>query len=164
MRRGLMNRLTYTVKNRSDSAASDIRLQAVLGGRTHQSEAFSLAADATASVDVVVGGYADLTDPADLPTTIVITPETNETVRIVRSGQVRVSDGMLVLQIANESFTRGGTGKVWFTLENTGDEEIEIVTARNSGNSDSDQIAFTLLDEDENVITAKAFRQAVGDG
>ena len=52
---------------------------------------------------------------------------------------------------------------MWFSLQNTGDEEIEIVTARNSGNSDSDQIAFTLLDEDENVIAAKALRQAVGE-
>ncbi|BBO91770.1 hypothetical protein DSCOOX_49500 [Desulfosarcina ovata subsp. ovata] len=163
VRRGLMNRLTYTVKNSSDSAVDSIRLQVELGGITHTSDSFSLSAGGQASVDVVVGGYADLTDPADVTTTIAITPEANESVRIVRNDQVSVADGMLVLQIANDSFTRGGTGTVWFTLENTGDEEIEIVAARNSGNSDSDEIAFTLLDEDENVITAKAFRQAVGD-
>ncbi|BBO83476.1 hypothetical protein [Desulfosarcina ovata] len=52
----------------------------------------------------------------------------------------------------------GGTGTVWLTLENTDDEEIEIVTARNWSNTDSNQIAFTLLYEDENMITTKSFR------
>jgi len=37
-----------------------------------------------------------------------------------------VAEGMLVLQILNEEFIRGGTGTVRFSLENTGEEEIEV--------------------------------------
>jgi large repetitive protein len=162
VRRGLMNRLTYSVENRSGQAMSGVRLKVDLDGRGHYSDSFDLAAGDNTSVGVVVGGYDDLTDPANITTTVEISPGINEKVRIVRQGQVRVGEGMLVLQILNEEFTRGGTGKVWFTLENTGDEAVEILTARNSGNSDSNQIRFKLLDEDGNVIAAKAFRQAVG--
>ena len=162
LRRGVMNRLSFTVVNGSSQAVSGIQLQVVLGGREHYSESFSLSGAGQDSVSVVVGGYEDLSDPAALTTTVVITTDANETVRIVREGEVAVADGMLVLQIANDTFTRGGTGSVWFSLENTGEESIEIVTALNSGAAASDQIAFTLLDTDENVIATKTVAQPVG--
>jgi hypothetical protein len=112
---------------------------------------------------VVVGGYDDLEIMTALTTTIEVTPQTNETVQIVRSSDIEVDDGMLVLQILNEEFTRAASGRVRFTLENTGEAEIEIITARNSGKSPSDHIIYYLVDEDENVLTSKAFTQAVGD-
>ena len=163
VRRGLMNRLVYTVENRSDVAVSNAWLEVELGGITHTSAQFSLAADEETTVDVVVGGYEELTDPAELTTTIAISEATNERVGIIRDGEVRVADGMLVLQILNDEFTRGASGTVWFTIENTGDEEIEIVTARSSGAKASDQVAFALVDADGNVIATQSFQQAVGD-
>jgi hypothetical protein len=42
---------------------------------------------------------------------------------------------MLALQLGNEEFTRGVSGSVWFRLENTGEEEIEIITAKSNGNA-----------------------------
>ncbi len=164
VRRGLMNKLSYTVANGSENDVANARIMVELNGLTHTSETFGLAGGGQAAVGVVVGGYEDLIDPMEIATTVEITPDTNEKVRVVRQGYVDVGEGMLTLQIFNEEFVRGGTGKVWFTLENTGDEEIEIITALNSGNSDSTGVIFTLLDEDENTIAVKSFRQAVGDG
>ncbi len=164
VRRGLMNKLSYTVANGSENDVANARIMVELNGLTHTSETFGLAGGEQAAVGVVVGGYEDLIDPMEIATTVEITPDTNEKVRIVRQGYVDVGEGMLTLQIFNEEFVRGGTGKVWFTLENTGDEEIEIITALNAGNSDSNGVVFTLLDEDENTIAVKSFRQAVGDG
>ena len=112
---------------------------------------------------MVAGGFSDLPDLAQVNTTIEMTPGTGETVRIVRSSQADVADGMLAVQILNEEFTRGAGGTVRFTVENTGEEEIEIVTARNSGSAASDQLYFYLLDEDDNVIATKALKQALGD-
>ena len=81
-----------------------------------------------------------------------------------RTAGINVEDGMLVLRIENEEFTRGGSGSVRFTLENTGEAEIEITTATNNGASSSNQIIFYLLDADGNVLSTKAFHQALGTG
>ncbi|MCK4542700.1 MAG: RHS domain-containing protein [Spirochaetales bacterium] len=164
IKRGIMNRLQYTVENFSASTAENIRLKVNVNGKDHISESFSLQPLTSDLISVVVGGYGDLEDVEDLTTSIEITPNAGEKVEIIRTSQIEVGDGMLVLQILNEEFTRGGSGKICFTLENTGKEEIEIVTAKNSGSSASDQITYYLLDEDGNVITSKAFKQGLGEG
>ena len=163
VRRGVMNRLTYTVENGSTERVENIRLKVDLAGHLHTSDKFGIDAGQSTVVPVVAGGFSDLPDLAEVNTTIEMTPGTGETVRIVRSSQVDVADGMLAVQIQNEEFTRGAGGTVRFTVENTGAEEIEIVTAKNSGSAASDQVFIYLLDEDDNVIATKAFKQAVGD-
>jgi hypothetical protein len=163
IKRGIMNRLDYVVLNEGSGRVEDIRLKVHVGSHDHISDKFSLDPGTSRTIPVVVGGYDDLEGFAALITTIEVTPGTNETVQIVRSGDIEVDDGMLVLQILNEEFTRAASGRVRFTLENTGEAEIEIITARNSGKSPSDQITFYLVDEDDNVLTSKSFKQAVGD-
>ncbi|MGA9535414.1 MAG: RHS repeat-associated core domain-containing protein [Desulfobacterales bacterium] len=163
VRRGVMNRLTYTVENGSTERVENIRLKADLAGHLHTSDKFGIDAGQSTAVPMVVGGFSNLPDLASVSTTVEVTPGTGETVRIVRSSQVDVADGMLAVQILNEEFTRGASGTVRFTVENTGEEEIEVVTAKNSGNSASDQVLIYLLDEDDNVIATRAFKQAVGD-
>ena len=163
IKRGIMNRLDYVVLNEGSGRVEDIRLKVKVGSHDHTSDKFSLDPGTSRTIPVVVGGYDDLEGMAALTTTIEVTPGTNETVQIVRSGDIEVDDGMLVLQILNEEFTRAASGRVRFTLENTGEAEIEIITARNSGKSPSDQITFYLVDEDDNVLTSKSFKQAVGD-
>ena len=163
IKRGFMNRLDYIVSNQGADRAENIRLKVAIGSHIHCSETFSLDPDTTQTVPVVVGGYDDLENISTLTTAIEISPGVNETVRIVRSSDIEVDDGMLVLRILNEEFTRAGSGRVRFTLENTGEAEIEIITARNSGKSPSDQIRFFLVDEDDNVLASKAFKQSLGD-
>ncbi|MFZ2633559.1 MAG: fibronectin type III domain-containing protein, partial [Desulfosalsimonadaceae bacterium] len=160
VKRGIMNRLDYTVTNNSSAAINNIRLKVKIAAHDHVSAAFNLAAGETLTVPVIVGGYADLPDSADLETIVEITPNAGEIVRIIRTGKISVGQGMLKLSIQNEEFTRGGTGTVRFALENTGDEEIEIVTAKSFGKNDSDEITWFLQDADENIVFARRFRQA----
>jgi len=161
--RGIMNRLFYQVTSGSDSTVSNLRLKTQVIGKTHRSEYFNLGGNGTESVPVVVGGYDNLPDAAVLTTTAELSPRPNEFIRIVRNGWIDVSDRLMVADIANEEFTRGVSGKVHFTLENTGDAEVEIVTARNNGSKSSNEITFYLIDEDGNVIATAPFKQATGD-
>jgi len=158
-----MNRLDYVVLNEGQSRVENIRLKVKVDSHQHTSETFSIDPGTSQTVSVVVGGYDDLAGLAALATTIEVTPGAQDTVEIVRNGFIEISDGTLVLQISNEEFIRAASGKVQFSLENIGEAEIEIVTAKNSGNSASDQVIFYLEDEDGNVLTTKAFKQATGD-
>ena len=162
LKRGLMNRFEYVVENRSAAKVEHIRLKAAIGSRQHLSEGFSMDAAGSRVMPVSIGGYADLPDLADVTTTIAITPNEGEEVQIIRTAEIAVEDGMLLLEVLNEAFTRGGVGKVQFTLKNTGDEEIEIITATASGSSPSNEVAFSLLDDDGNVLSYQPFKQNLG--
>ena len=157
-----MNRLEYTVENLSAIPAEHVRLKAKVGSHPHTSEEFRLEAGEARDIHLAVGGSADLAGSSMLATTIAITPHEGETVEISRTGTIEVTDGMLILQILNEELIRGLTGKVRFTLENTGEEEIEIVTATGSGSSASNEISFQMLDSDGNVLVTVPFRQNLG--
>ncbi|MCP4691071.1 MAG: hypothetical protein GY859_23685, partial [Desulfobacterales bacterium] len=162
IRRGIMNHVEYEVENLSTTPVENVRVKNTLIGKSHISEPFTIPDGATETASVVVGGYAGLGDYEPITTTIRILPPTGEKVEIIRTSDIEVADGMMVLRILNEEFTRGGSGAVRFTLENTGAEEIEIITAKNSGNSASTHIQFYLMDEDENTLAASFFKQSVG--
>ncbi|MFH1613961.1 MAG: CARDB domain-containing protein, partial [Planctomycetota bacterium] len=162
IKRGVMNRLEYVVENLSSQAIDNARLHVLLNDIAHISEPFNISSGETKTIPVIVGGYEDLEDFEPLTTTIEITPNRGEQVEITRTSEIQINDGMLVLQILNEEFIRGGSGEVRFTLENTGEEAIEIVTAKNGGTAPSDEITFYLLDEDENILTSLPFKQNVG--
>ncbi|MFZ1983256.1 MAG: Ig-like domain-containing protein, partial [Desulfatitalea sp.] len=162
LRRGIMNKLEYTVTNLSGQTANDLRLILNLHGSDHPSELFSLAGNQSSVIPVIVAGYGDLPDVAPLAVTVQMTPNPGETARIVRHGEIQVGEGMLALQIYNEELIRGGSGKVWFTLQNTGEADIEIVTALNHGNKASDEAVFTLLDGDDNVLSTLPMQQGLG--
>lgn len=164
LKRGIMNRLEYRVENHSASIVDNIHLKVNINGKNHISESFSLQPLTSNLIPVIVGGYADLPDVASMTTTIIITPHENETAEIVRSTEIEVNDGVLVIGIMNEEFVRGGAGTVRFTVENTGEEEIEIVTATGSGSSPSNEITFYLLDPDGNVLSSTPFKQNLGEG
>ncbi len=112
---------------------------------------------------MIIGGYDELADIELLTTSLVITPNAGETVTITRTSQVEVSDSLMPLQIKNEAFIRGGAGRVWFTQSNTGAAVAEIVTAENSNAAASSEIRYYLMDENGNVLYAKAFKQSQGD-
>ena len=163
IRRGIMNAVDYTITSNASAEIPSARLHAEVNGRDHVSETFSMLPGRTKTVPVVVGGYDDLPDIADAAATLEITEEQNETIRISRTGTLEVADGMLELRMAAEEFTRGGTGAVRFTLENTCDEPIEIITAKKSGKKPSDEIIVFLEDKDGNVIASENFQCATGE-
>ncbi|MEW6079368.1 MAG: right-handed parallel beta-helix repeat-containing protein [Thermodesulfobacteriota bacterium] len=167
LKRGIMNALPYTVTNQSSTDITNmaLRVDVTLAGgavRSHQSPAFSLAAGESKTVSVIVGGYSDLPDVANMTTVIEITEDVNETVEIVRTGEIEVGDGLLGLQLTAETFTRGGEGMVRFSLENTCAEEIELISARDFGKNPSNEVIFYLTDADGNYLAAKNYQCATG--
>lgn len=162
LQRNMMNRLQYRVTNAGAEAVNNARVKAKVGTRETSSEPFSLAAGESRLVGVVVGGYADLPSPVSLVTTLEVAPNEGEKISIVRNGAVDAQDGSLVLALAPENLTRGGTGKATFTLENTSDVDIELLTATATGKNPSPDIRYKLLDKDGNVLATQSFKQALG--
>lgn len=164
VKRGVMNRLMVQVSNNSATAVDQGRVVVQVGGRNHLSENFALSANQTHLVPVVVGGYSDL--PANAPAKIAFeaVPHEGELISLADNKTFEVTDSSLVVGIATESFTRGATGQVRLSIENTTDVEVELLTARNSGNTPSDELRFKLLDTDGNVLAVQSYQQALGSG
>ncbi|SCY35580.1 RHS repeat-associated core domain-containing protein [Desulfoluna spongiiphila] len=162
VKRGVMNRLAYRVENLSATPLDRLTLVTTLAGKQHRSELFAVGAEGSVTVPVIVGGYPDLEDEEDTTVTLEVRQNGNDLASIRRSSRISVGTGMLLLQVMNEEFIRGGDGQVRFSLENTGGEDIEIVTAAINGNADAPDIRFLLLDEEENVVTVARFRMALG--
>ncbi|MBW1790545.1 MAG: hypothetical protein JRK53_28745, partial [Deltaproteobacteria bacterium] len=163
IKRGIMNRVEYVVENRSTEPVANARLRVRVNEVDHLSETFDLDPASSGVAPVTIGGYADLEEIEPLTVGIEMTPNQGETVSIVRTSEIEVGHGMMVMRICNEEFTRGGTGTVWFTLENTGEAEIEIVTARSWGNAPSDEMTFFLEDADGNVLSTADVKQGIGE-
>ena len=160
--RGVMNRLEFLVENRSSDRIDHALLKVEIEGQVYTSQAFGINGETSQVIAVTVEGHGDLPDLVTLTSTIKITPDEGGKVEIIRTWEIEASDGMLVLGILNEEFVRGETGKVRFTLKNTGEAEIEIVTATDSGSEPSDEITVSLLDEDGNVLSTTAYKQTDG--
>lgn len=162
LRRGIMNRLQYTVSNASAPALADVKLRVRVGGVDHLSQPFSLNGNETRSVAVIVGGYAALQSREALTTTIELTPNEGEKVEIARTAEVDVGSGSLTLSIQTESLTRGAAGNLRFSLSNTTEVEMEVVTATATGSAPSNELRARLLDRDGNVLAVQPFKQGVG--
>ncbi len=157
--RGIMNRLEYTVENTGTKDVSGVHLRSKYLTYDHVSEVFSISAGETKVIEVVVGGYDELLDTVSLETAIDIQPVDGEQVRIIRSEDIPVVNAGLALALTTKDFTRGGTGQLKFTLENSSAVDIELISALNNGQKDSDEIRFLLQDADGNVIATQNLRR-----
>ncbi len=164
LKRGIMNKVQVQVANLSASAVAGLTVTVRAGSVLHRSQPLTLNANETRIVPVVVGGYDTLANPVALTAGLEIVPAENELVRITRSSSAEVTDGSLVVGIAPESFTRGGSGMVRLTIENTTEVDVELVTARANGNTPSDELRFKLLDADGNVLASQPYKQVFGAG
>lgn len=162
LKRGIMNRLQYWVINNGASTVDNIKIKVAAANRTHTSASFSLLAGQGKNIPVIVGGYADLPNLTTLTTTIEVTPNEGELVQIVRVADIDVQDGSLTLGLTTEAFTRGGVGKVRFTLANPTDIEMEVITALATGSQASNEMRFKLIDSDNNVLATQSFKQFTG--
>ncbi|WP_255989553.1 Ig-like domain-containing protein [Chitinolyticbacter albus] len=162
VKRGVMNRLQVQVSNTSTAALANAKVVIKLGNKRHVSDAFSLAANETRLVPVVVGGYADLPGLTTAQLGLEQEPNEGELVSLVQDVQFEIGDSTLVVGMATDSFVRGAVGKVRLTIENTSDVEVELLTARNNGQTASNELRFKLLDGDGNVLTNQPYLQALG--
>ena len=161
--RGVMNRLNFAVKNDSTNLIENAQINVLLGGINHASAVFSIPANGSQTVPVVVGGYATLAgDTAPTVTTLSITPNAGESVTIVRNGQIKLGTSQIQVDVIPGEFLVGGNGTVKFRVANTSSEEIEITTASGQGSQPSPDVRFTILDQDGHVIATQPFKSVTG--
>ena len=164
LKRNVMNRLGIQVSNLSADPMTATQVVVTIGARKFASEVFSLSGNATRVVPVVIGGYPDLSNPVAVSVAVENTPNEGELVRVGKSQDVDVVDSALVVGLDAEGFTRGATGKVRLTFENTSDVEVELLTARNFGRDASNELRLKLLDSDGNLLSTVPYKQATGAG
>lgn len=167
--RGVMNRVQVQVTNTSaqtlGSVTALVRVPVNAQAtefRDHRSVALSLAPNETRLVPVVVGGYAELPGAPQVLVGIDIAPEDGPQVTLARSQAVAVGEGALVVGLTTESFTRGATGQVRLTIENTTEVDVELLTATGNGANPSNELRFKILDVDGNVLATQPYKQALG--
>ena len=157
IKRGVMNELRYEVQNTTNESLSNLIITTVVNARSHTSLPFQLDAGEAKTIAVVVGGYKDLPIGVSLLSTLQYAPIAGETIRFIQSDDADVADAGLVLGLKTRNATRGSTAEVQFTLENSSDLEIQLVTARNSGQQASNELSFQLLDADQNVLSTDSY-------
>lgn len=169
IKRGVMNKLQVQVSNTSASNLDGVKVVLRLPinkeanqFKDHKSEAFTLGANQTRLVAVIVGGYSDLAAAPQVQTGVEIAPNEGELVKIARNQTVDVTEGALVVGMATDEFTRGGSGKLKLTIENTSEVDIELLTATNNGADASSELRFKILDNDGNVLATQAYKQVFG--
>lgn len=169
IKRGIMNKLQVQVSNTSSANLDGVRVVVRLPinkGATqfkdHKSEPITLTANQTRLVTVIVGGYADLPGAPQAQVGVEIAPNEGELVKIARNQTVEVTEGALVVGMATDEFTRGATGKLKLTIENTSEVDIELLTATGNGAGDSSELRFRILDADGNVLASQPYKQVFG--
>jgi hypothetical protein len=168
LKRGVMNKLQVEVTNSSGNTLGGVQAvvrlpidRAASQFKEHRSEAVTLSPNQTWVLSVVVGGYADLPDNVAAAVGVEIVGE-DEKVKLARSQNFEVNEGALVVGMATSEFTRGATGKLKLTIENTSEVEVELLTATGNGANDSSELRFKLLDTDGNVLATQPYKQALG--
>ena len=169
IRRGIFNKLQVQVTNMSSSSLANVRVIVRLPidsqatqFKDHASSAITLGANETRLVPVIVGGYADLPATAQADVGIEIAATEDELVKLSHKQAVNVTEGALVVGMATDEFTRGATGKVKLTIENTSDVDVELLTATGNGTGDSSELRFKILDGDGNVLAVQPYKQVFG--
>lgn len=169
IKRGVFNKLQVQVANMSSTSLSNVRVIVRLPidsqatqFKDHASDAVTLGANETRLVSVIVGGYADLPATAQADVGIEIASAEDELVKLSHKQAVTVTDGALVVGMATDEFTRGATGKLKLTIENTSDVDVELLTATANGTGDSSELRFKILDGDGNVLAVQPYKQVFG--
>lgn len=169
IKRGIMNRLQIQVTNTSAASLDGVRVVVRLPinkeatqFKDHRSEVLTLAASQTRLVPVIVGGYAELPGAPQAQIGVEIAPVEGELVKIARNETVEVTEGALVVGMATDEFTRGATGKLKLTIENTTEVDVELLTATSSGAKPSTELRFKILDADGNVLATQPYQQVFG--
>lgn len=169
LQRGIMNKLQVQVGNSSSSAVQGVRAtvrvpvnKEATQFKDHKSEAFTLAANETRLVPVIVGGYTDMPGAPQAVVGLEIAPNEGEQVKISRDQAIDVLEGSLVVGMSTDEFTRGGTGKLKLTIENTSAVDVELLTAMSNGTDPSSELRFKIVDNDGNILATQPYKQALG--
>ncbi|MDD5411224.1 MAG: prealbumin-like fold domain-containing protein [Methylobacter sp.] len=169
IQRGVMNQLQMRVVNHSSSPLNNLHVvvrlpidKSATQFKDHPSQSVNVGAGETLLVPVVVGGYAGLPDTGMAQVRVEIAPNEGELVTLSHDQAIDVTEGSLVVGMSTYDFTRGATGKLKLTIENTTDTEVELLTATQNGQAESTELRFKILDDDGNVLAMQPYKQGLG--
>lgn len=162
IKRGVMNILSYSLKNAGAESLENAILKVVINGREHQSTVFDLATGETSNVDVVVGGYSDLADSEEISLNLISIPSPGKKIDLQFKDTINTIEAGLLLNIKTQNLNQGGTGQLSFTLQNSSAVALDIITASNTGKEPSNDVRIKLTDLDGNVLQVIPYLQAVG--
>jgi RHS repeat-associated protein len=156
--RGIMNRMSCDVSNLSTADVSNLTLVVDVAGASHESDPFDLLAGASTSVYAVVGGYAELGGTEMVTNRLMYTESGGEEIEIFCTHEQLITDDTLRLDIFADEFVRGGgVSNVQFVLYNTSEEQVEIRTSSEGG--ESDEIRFRLERLDGVLLSETIYEQ-----
>ena len=158
--RGVMNRLRYTVENRSGVPLDNLHIETDLEGHPSVSAPFALPANTALVVTVAAGGFEDLPETASVTSAVVYEPNAGERAILRSTNALSVTAGALVVELQHDEMDRGGQGHVRFALHNTGTEQIDIVMSRAFG--PSPEVRLKLTDVDGSVYLVSEVTQFAG--
>lgn len=164
VKRNVINQIEVRISNQSAHDVRNTRIKLISSQGTFQSATVTLPANDSITVPVTVAGLTTLPDVWDVSLEMHAQPNGGETIEVATNAQIEVREGALSLGLETNDFIRGATGDFRVELENTGAETIQLMTARNTGQADSADILFTLVDGDENVLSSARYRQSLGEG
>ncbi|MBT9554709.1 MAG: discoidin domain-containing protein, partial [Myxococcales bacterium] len=162
LRRGLLDTVPVAVESESALTGATVRLK--LGTKTFLSNPFDAPAGTPVEVPVVVAADKSLDEVEEVALTLELLPEAGTTVRIIDGDVATLGADGYTMELQNEKFTRGITGKVRFVFRNTGTATVDLVTATSSGGKASTEIRAILTDLDGNTLSSAALQQSFGDG
>ncbi|MFQ3248040.1 MAG: fibronectin type 3 domain-containing protein, partial [Arenicella sp.] len=164
IKRNLINVIDVTVANLSDQPISNARINLLSDQANFKSSQVDIAANAEITVPITVGGLESLPDLWQPSLELHSQPNAGESIEIAKTISMDVRDGALALSFETQDFIRGADGTVRLSIENSGDQAIQLITATNQGKSDSPDVLLSLRDEDDNVLSVVGMRQALGEG
>jgi len=160
LKRGLMNQLTFVANNFEDREFNNISVTLTINGIDYDSSNYILAAQGTIEVSIVVPGETSFADTINATVATHYRPVTGDSANIYSTESISVEDGGLIISITTDNFVKGTNGQVQLLIQNPGEESIDVVTARNS--NESDEIHFRLEDADGNVLGDINLKQVLG--
>jgi RHS repeat-associated protein len=162
--RGLMNRLSFSVRNAGPGELTDAVLTATAGGVSSVSPAFSVAEGSTGEVSVVMPGSASLPDVVSVTARVdQVSIGGGERATVIGTHRVPAGNGLLTAELRHGGVIRGGVAGVSFVLTNPGAEDVELITARGNGSRPSDEVRFFLETSDGFVLAAAPLREVLGE-
>lgn len=162
IKRGVFNQLNYTLTNNSSVVLSNLKLKVLIAGHLYSSASQTFQAGETKVVSLIVAGDANFAATENITTTIEITPNTTEQVRLISYQTATIQDAAHVLTIDTQDFVTGATGKARFTFFNNSDVTTEIILAKNNAANTSNEVRFKLKDAQGNVYAVQAVKQGLG--
>lgn len=163
-KRGVINRLTYTLANQTTQAMSDLTFDVYMQGASQRVSSIFIDARSTQQVSVVFGGYSNVYGTIVVSNTLTVAPNPGETVRLIHSDQLQTGVGALVAEIKPERFYKGGVGTARMVLRNTCEEDVEVVVAKNNGALKSPEVRMKVVDRAGTVLSAGYLTQSTGAG